>query len=181
MSLRFVVLGLDHRHAYGMAEGMIGAGAELAVFWTKGTPQPLDGFVKRFPDAPRAGDLDALLSDGTLDLALIAARPDRRADLAIRAMEAGLDVMVDKPGCIDMGELGRLRDAVAHQAHLVGELLRAVRRTPRRLSRTPPPRCGKFGMETPPSTMGYSCVCTRPTSRRQCLTARAERRASSKP
>jgi len=53
MSLRFVVLGLDHRHAYGMAEGMIGAGAELSAFWTEGTPQPLDGFVKRFPDAPR--------------------------------------------------------------------------------------------------------------------------------
>lgn len=118
MSLRFVVLGLDHRHAYGMADGMIGAGAELSAYWTEGAPQPLEGFAKRFPDAPRAGDLDALLSDPTLDLALIAARPDRRADLAIRAMEAGLDVMVDKPGCIDAEQLARLRDAVARTGRI---------------------------------------------------------------
>ena len=118
MSLRFAVLGLDHRHAYGMAQGMIGAGAELMAYWTEGMPQPLEGFVQRFPDVPRVDDLDALLSDPTLDLVLIASRPDRRADLAIRAMDAGLDVMVDKPGCIDMAQLTALRDAVARTGRI---------------------------------------------------------------
>ena len=118
MSLRFAALGLEHRHIYGMAEGMIGAGAAFAGFWTEGSPQPLDGFARRFLDVPRIDDLTTLLADPTLDLVLIAARPDRRADLAIRAMEAGLDVMVDKPGCVDAGQLARLRETVARTGRI---------------------------------------------------------------
>ena len=59
-ALRFAVIGLDHRHAYGMTEGMIDAGCVLAGFWTEGEPQPLPGFLKRFPDAARAENPPAL-------------------------------------------------------------------------------------------------------------------------
>lgn len=109
--VRFAALGLDHRHIYGMSQGMIDAGAELAGWWTEGTPQPHEGFIRRFPDAPECA-LEALLDDPTIALVLIACRPDRRADLAIAAMYAGKDVMVDKPGCITEEELTRLRAAV---------------------------------------------------------------------
>nr|WP_325248320.1 Gfo/Idh/MocA family oxidoreductase [Amylibacter sp.] len=109
---RFAALGLDHRHIYGMSQGMIDAGAELAGWWTEGEPQPVEGFVKRFPDAQRIQDLDAILNDPGIALVLIACRPDKRADLAIKAMRAGKDVMVDKPGCITLDEVARLREAV---------------------------------------------------------------------
>ncbi len=118
MMLRFAVLGLDHRHIYGMAQGMTDAGAQLAAFWTEGAPQPLAGFRQRFPDVPSAPNPETILDDGTTDLVLIAARPDTRADLAIAAMRHGKDVMVDKPGCLTDDELRRLRVAVAETGRI---------------------------------------------------------------
>ncbi|PZX04669.1 Gfo/Idh/MocA family protein [Celeribacter halophilus] len=111
-TFRFAALGMDHRHIYGMSQGMIDAGAQLAGWWTEGEPQPAAGFIKRFPDAPRHDDLDAILDDPGIALVLIACRPDKRADLAIKAMHAGKDVMVDKPGCITLDEVKRLRETV---------------------------------------------------------------------
>ena len=118
MTLRFAALGLDHRHIYGMAQGMIDAGAELAAWWTQGEPQPLAGFVERFPDAERRATSETILNDDTIDFVLIAARPDTRADLAIAAMRAGKDVMVDKPGCLTGDELRRLRETVAETGRI---------------------------------------------------------------
>ncbi|RMA41956.1 Gfo/Idh/MocA family protein [Rhodophyticola porphyridii] len=113
MSLRFGALGLDHRHIYGMAANMIGAGAEFAGWWTDGNPNTLDGFGKRFPGVPRVSDKDALLDDPAIDLILISAIPRDRAALAISAMEAGKDVMVDKPGCTTLAQLDAIRACVA--------------------------------------------------------------------
>lgn len=103
--MRFAVLGIDHRHAYGMTENLLAAGATCAGWWTEGTPGTLAGFVKRFPDLPRAATRAALLDDPEIDLVVISAIPRDRAALAIAAMEAGKDVMVDKPGCTTLGDL----------------------------------------------------------------------------
>ncbi|MBU2937139.1 MULTISPECIES: Gfo/Idh/MocA family protein [Pacificibacter] len=111
-TIRFAALGMDHRHIYGMSQGMIDVGAQMAGWWTHGDPQPIAGFMKRFPDAPRFDDLDEILDDPSISLVLIACRPDQRADLAIKAMRAGKDVMVDKPGCISLDEVQRLRMTV---------------------------------------------------------------------
>ncbi|MCB1342939.1 MAG: Gfo/Idh/MocA family oxidoreductase [Pseudooceanicola sp.] len=115
--MRFAALGMDHRHIYGMSQGMIDAGAELAGWWSEGEPQPLEGFVKRYPDAPHR-ELADILEDDSIPLVLIACRPDRRASLAIRAMRAGKDVMVDKPGCITQDEVDRLRAVVAETGRI---------------------------------------------------------------
>ncbi len=118
MSVRFAAVGLDHRHIFGMSEGLIAAGAVLAGYWTEGTPQPLEGFQRRFPDAARRTDLDAILDDPAIALVVIAARPDRRTTLAIAAMRRGKDVMVDKPGCITEDDLRCLRDTVAETGRI---------------------------------------------------------------
>jgi hypothetical protein len=39
MSLRFAVMGIDHRHAFGMTEHLIAAGASCAGWWTEGSPE----------------------------------------------------------------------------------------------------------------------------------------------
>jgi len=107
--LTFAALGLDTMHAPGMTAGMIGAGAVPKGFWTEGEPVPLEAYRKRFPDVPRMDDARMLIEDPDIDLVLISFIPDRRADLAIAAMEAGKDVMVDKPGCVTLEELERIR------------------------------------------------------------------------
>lgn len=117
MTLAFVALGLDHRHIYGMTENMIIRGARCLGYWTEGTPQPLEGYVQRFPDLPRFETLDAALSAGA-DLALISAIPADRAALSIRAMQTGHDVMTDKPGCTTLAQLDQIKAAVAETGRI---------------------------------------------------------------
>jgi predicted dehydrogenase len=111
--LRVGVLGIDHRHIYGMLQGMLDAGCEAAAWWTEGEPIPTAGFRERFPAVPRVADRRAILEDATIDLVLIASVPSTRAELAIAAMAHGKDVMVDKPGCVSKAQLADLRRAVA--------------------------------------------------------------------
>ena len=118
MTLRFAAIGLDHRHIFGMAGNMIDAGAEFVGWWTDGNPATLDGFDKRFPGVPRADDYRRLLDDPTIDLILISAIPCDRAALAIAAMEAGKDVMVDKPGCTTLDQLAAIRAVQARTGRI---------------------------------------------------------------
>ncbi|NRB01864.1 MAG: Gfo/Idh/MocA family oxidoreductase [Rhodobacteraceae bacterium] len=117
MTLKFAAIGLDHRHIYGMSQGMIDAGCELAGYWTDGDPQPKAGFVKRFPDAPPL-ELDAILHDETIQLVLIAAAPADRASLSLKAMRHGKDVMLDKPGCLTLGELSEIEATIAETGRI---------------------------------------------------------------
>lgn len=117
MSVRCVALGLDHRHIYGMTENMLRHGATCEGFWTDGDPGPLPGYVKRFPDLKRFARLEDALTTGA-DLALISCIPGDRAALAIHAMEAGMDVMVDKPGCVTAEELAAIKACVARTGRI---------------------------------------------------------------
>ncbi len=116
--LRFAAIGLDHRHIYGMAKGMMAVGCEMAGYWTHGDPQPLAGFLKRFPDTPRIAERQRILDDESIALVLIAAPPHERAELAIDAMRHGKDVMLDKPGCITLDELERIRAVVGETGRI---------------------------------------------------------------
>ncbi len=106
------VIGIDHRHIYGMLGGMLATGAQCRGWWTNGTPPTLEGFVKRFPDVPRCDDIKAIVEDPLVELILIAAVPCDRATLAILCMEHGKDVMLDKPGCTTQDDLARITEVV---------------------------------------------------------------------
>lgn len=110
--LKFAAVGLDHRHIFGMSAGMIAAGCEFAGFWTKGEPEPMAGFKKRFPDVPRVSELARILEDDSIQLVLIAAAPKDRAALSLLAMQHGKDVMLDKPGCLTQAELSQIERCV---------------------------------------------------------------------
>ncbi|MBY6201722.1 Gfo/Idh/MocA family oxidoreductase [Maritalea mobilis] len=118
MSIRFAGIGIDHRHIFGMAANLMAEGAEFAGWWTEGHPGTLDGFVKRFPDVPRVEDWRRLLDDPAIDLILISCIPRDRAEYAIAAMEAGKDVMVDKPGCTTLDQLARIREVQARTGRI---------------------------------------------------------------
>lgn len=112
MTLRFIAIGLDHRHIYGMTANMLAIGAECLGYWTNGTPETLEGYQKRFPDIPRFETFERALGSGA-SLALISAIPDDRAELALLAMQQGMDVMTDKPGCTTLHQLNQIKDCVA--------------------------------------------------------------------
>ena len=111
--IRFAAIGLDHRHIYEMASRLLELGGECVGYWTEGEPQPLAGFVKRFPDIPRVADKRRLLEDPTVQMILTAAIPADRAAIAIEAMRAGKDVATDKPGCTTADQLAALRRTAA--------------------------------------------------------------------
>lgn len=112
------VIGVDHRHIFGQLQGMLDAGATCKGWWTEGEPQPVEGFVERFPKVPRVQDRRALLDDPDIDLILLADIPVRRADRAIEAMRAGKDVMTDKPGCTTLGQLEAIKQATAETGRI---------------------------------------------------------------
>ena len=116
--MKVAVIGVDHRHIYGQLQGMLDAGCICAGWWTEGAPQPAEGFVKRFPDVPRVDDRRQLLDDPQVALVLTADVPARRAERAIEAMQAGKDVMTDKPGCTTMAQLEALRQTVAETGRI---------------------------------------------------------------
>ena len=80
--MRFAAIGLDHRHIYDLAAGLIAAGAECAGH-DAGTSDPrvLGGFRKRFPQVP-AMDRAVLLRDPVIDFVVVAAIPARSRGIA---------------------------------------------------------------------------------------------------
>ncbi len=116
--LKFAAIGIDHRHIFGMAQNMIDAGAQFAGWWTEGAPNTEDGFTKRFPDVLKASSADELLGDASIELILLSGIPKDRAAWALRAMEAGKDVMTDKPGCTTQDQLNAIKECVARTGRI---------------------------------------------------------------
>ncbi|KZM48785.1 Gfo/Idh/MocA family oxidoreductase [Labrenzia sp. OB1] len=116
--MKFGAIGIDHLHIYGMSQNLMAAGGEFAGWWTEGEPKPLQGFLKRFADIPRVPDAQTLFDDPEIEMILISCIPRDRAEWAIKAMEAGKDVMVDKPGCVTLEELDRIKEVAARTGRI---------------------------------------------------------------
>ena len=111
--MRFAAIGIDHRHIYDLVGGLIDAGASCAGFDPQTTdPRVLKGLRERFPGLTAIEDRDALLRDPAIDVIVSAAVPCDRAGIAIAAMRAGKDVLVDKPGVITTEQLAAVERAV---------------------------------------------------------------------
>jgi predicted dehydrogenase len=116
--ITFAAIGLDHRHIYEQVGRLLELGCTCKGFWTDGEPQPLAGFVERYPDLHRTDDKRNLLDDPEIDLIVTAAIPADRATIAIEAMRAGKDVMTDKPGCVSKADLAAIKSAVAETGRI---------------------------------------------------------------
>lgn len=103
-AVRFAVIGVDHPHAAVLAAGLLDAGA-TCVGWADPSGSAGHGragvFPGLFPALPERTS-EELLASG-LDLAVLAPIPNQRAKIAIGALDAGVDVLVAKPGatCTD--------------------------------------------------------------------------------
>ncbi|MBB4124655.1 Gfo/Idh/MocA family protein [Martelella radicis] len=116
--VRFAAVGNDHGHIFGQIKGLIAAGAEFVGYCDRTTvPALIETMRETYPDTP-VMDRDAIFADPQIDVICIAAVPADRADLAIRAMEAGKDVMVDKPGVTTPEQLEAVKDAVARTGRI---------------------------------------------------------------
>ncbi|WP_319520741.1 Gfo/Idh/MocA family oxidoreductase [uncultured Martelella sp.] len=108
-TLKFGVIGIDHRHVYDQVASLLEVGAQCAGYYSNGDVSTLPGFQKRFPDIQRVDDPRRLLDDPSIHLIVTAAIPCDRADIAISAMRHGKDIMVDKPGVTTFDQLEAVR------------------------------------------------------------------------
>lgn len=118
MSIKLGVLGIDHGHIFGMLTNMLAEGCTCERWWTQGAPVTEGKFTEVFDTLEKVADKAAIIEDDSIDMVLISAIPVDRAALAIAAMEAGKDVMVDKPGCTTLEQLAAIQDCVARTGRI---------------------------------------------------------------
>lgn len=118
MPLKLGILGIDHGHIFGMLSNMLAEGCTSEHYWTDGPAVTEAKFRETFPSVKKADDRRHILSDPSVDMILISAVPEDRAGLAIEAMQAGKDVMVDKPGCTTLGQLEALTQTQAETGRI---------------------------------------------------------------
>ena len=118
MPFKLGVLGIDHGHIFGMLSNMQAQGCTCASYWTYGPAVTETKFRQVFPDLEKVDDRRAILDDPEMRMVLISAVPTDRAALAIEAMKAGKDVMVDKPGCTTLDQLAAIRKVQARTGRI---------------------------------------------------------------
>jgi predicted dehydrogenase len=108
MSIRIAAIGLTHDHINGQVDCLLREGATLVGFWSDEEDVAVP-FAKKYPQAKRAADRRELLDDKSIHMVLTSAIPSKRAEIAIAAMQAGKDVMSDKPGMTSLAQLAEIR------------------------------------------------------------------------
>ena len=111
-NLNLGVIGIDHGHIFDMLDEMIKEGCSCNHFWTEGSPLTIKEFNKKYPNIGRVENKSEILNDDKIDMILISSIPKDRASLSIEALNSGKDVMVDKPGCINLDQLNSLKKIV---------------------------------------------------------------------
>ncbi|AIC96137.1 Gfo/Idh/MocA family protein [Shouchella lehensis] len=104
-------IALDHGHIYGMCNGLIEAGGTLAAVYDP-DPEKVARFVDVHPSVRVASSESEVLTDPSIHLIAAAAIPSERANLGIRAMEAGKDYFTDKTPFTSLEQLELAKAAV---------------------------------------------------------------------
>ena len=108
---KFAAVGLDHGHIYGMSNGLIEAGGQVAWVFDP-DPIKVEIFVDTFPGVAVAASEEQILSDESIQMVAGASIPVDRCDLGLRVMDAGKDYFVDKPPLTTLQQLERARQKV---------------------------------------------------------------------
>ncbi len=120
-SFDFAVIGINHGHIYGQVDQMLGAGCRLTKFLAP-EEDLAAAFSRTYPQATRVTEEAAILDDASVRLVVGAGIPAERGPMAIRAMRAGKDVMLDKPGVVNRAQLEALKAAQAETGQILSIL-----------------------------------------------------------
>ncbi len=106
--VQMAAIGLNHSHIYGMLGMLLAEGAELrAVHASELELQ--QQFSQQFPQAKVCQDSEEIYESTEIDLILTAAIPCERAEIAIRAMQHGKDVLSDKGGMTSLTQWAEVK------------------------------------------------------------------------
>ncbi|WP_309127478.1 Gfo/Idh/MocA family oxidoreductase [Microbacterium sp.] len=125
--LRYALAGAGHR-AQMYVEAIAGPHRERAELVAICEPNPVRAqlhartVVSAGDAAPRVGapdELETLIREERVDRVIICARDDLHAELIVRSLDAGADVVVEKPLTIDAPSAARIEEAVARTGRKV--------------------------------------------------------------
>lgn len=117
---RYALAGAGAR-AQMYIEGILGAHRDRAELVAIVEPNPVraahyaDRIAEVGAPAPRLAtpeELEQVIRDERVDRVIICSRDDLHAELIVRSLEAGADVVVEKPLTIDAASAARIEDAV---------------------------------------------------------------------
>lgn len=86
-------------------------GAPVRRFYASRSDPKAASFERRFRGSGSYGSYEAALADGRIDVAFVATPPSTHLDLALRALEAGKDVIVEKPAFLRASDFDRASEA----------------------------------------------------------------------
>jgi predicted dehydrogenase len=108
---RFAAVGLDHGHIYGMCNGLLEAGGELAWAYDP-DPNRAATFQHQYPQVRLARSETEILENEQVQLVASAAVPCDRCPLGLRVLGHGKDFFADKPPMTTLGQLAEARRQV---------------------------------------------------------------------
>jgi len=114
---RFAAVGLDHGHIYGMCNGLVEAGGELAWVFDP-DPQKVAAFCSTYGGVKVARSEAEVLDDPAIRLVASAAVPCRRGPLGLRVMDCGKDYFADKPPLTSLEQLDAARRKAAETGRI---------------------------------------------------------------
>ncbi|MCR2022308.1 Gfo/Idh/MocA family oxidoreductase, partial [Blautia pseudococcoides] len=109
----FAAIGLDHGHIYGMANGLIEAGASLKWVYDP-DPAKVEAFLAAYKEegVQAAGSEEQIFHDPEVKMVASACVASERAPLGVRAMKAGKDYFVDKAPLTTLEQLEMVKTAI---------------------------------------------------------------------
>jgi len=108
---QIAAIGLDHGHIYGMCNGLIEAGAQLAWVYDP-DPVKVATFQEKYPTVKAARSEQEILQDKSITLVAGAAIPSERCDLGLRVMSHDKDYFTDKAPLTTLEQLALAKQKV---------------------------------------------------------------------
>lgn len=109
----FAAIGLDHGHIYGMANGLLEAGAALKWVYDPDSVK-VQKFLEEYQaEGVRAADSEEqIFQDEEVKLVAAACITSERADLGVRVMKAGKDYFVAKAPFTTLEQLALIKQTI---------------------------------------------------------------------
>lgn len=112
MEIKIAMAGLAHGHGTGfLASALKYDGVSVTGFYDDENPANAQEASKNF-NAPVYSDLDELLYNSGANTLLTADINSRKADIIVNAIDAGLNIIADKPLVTTIDDLNRITDAL---------------------------------------------------------------------
>ncbi len=111
-SVGFSAAFANSRHVMLQIRTLIAGGGTFLSYY-----EPDDALAVQianaWPHAKRTSSFEEILADSHVDMVTTSAIPNKRADIAVRAMRSGKDVLIDKAPCLTLNELEMLMEMQA--------------------------------------------------------------------